>query len=111
MGLERSEHHLGARAALIVCGDIHPQHLAVGIHEHGGRYRQRLDLVPGIARMGPLVSQPERVRHPQCPIREHRGLQPVNASARADFFGVIGADREHLNAALIEFVPKFFPSP
>jgi len=35
----------------------------------------------------------------------------VNASARTDFFGVIGADSEHLNAALIELVPQFFPSP
>ncbi len=111
MGLQRSQNHLGARAALIVVGDIHPQHLAVGVHEQGSRYRQRFDLIPGIARMGPLISQPERVCHPECSVREHGGLQPVNASARADLFGVIGADGEHLNAALIELVPQFFPSP
>jgi hypothetical protein len=35
----------------------------------------------------------------------------VNASARTNFFGVIGADSEHLNAALIELVSQFFPSP
>jgi hypothetical protein len=35
----------------------------------------------------------------------------MNTPARANFFGVIGADGEHLNAALIEIVSKFFPSP
>jgi len=111
MGPQCSQHHLGTRAALIVVGDVHPQHLAVGVHEQGSRYWQRFDLVPGIARMGPLVSQPERLRHSECSVGEHGGLQSVNASAHADFFRVIGADGEHLNAALIELVPKFFPSP
>ncbi len=111
MGLQCSQNYLGAGAALVVLGDIHPQHLAVGVHEQGSRYRQRFDLIPGITRMSPLISQPERVRHRECSVGEHGGLQPVNASARADFFRVIGADGEHLNAALIELVPKFFPSP
>jgi len=35
----------------------------------------------------------------------------VSPAARADLFGVIGADGEHLDAALVELGSKFFPSP
>ena len=58
-----------------------------------------------------LVAQPERVRHRKGSVREHRRLQPVNASALEDVFGVIGAHGQHLDAARIELVSKFFPSP
>jgi len=38
-------------------------------------------------------------------------LQSVSAAALADFFGVVGADGDYLDAALVELVSKLFPSP
>jgi len=35
----------------------------------------------------------------------------VNASTLSDLLGMIGADGEHLHAALVELGSKFFPSP
>jgi len=35
----------------------------------------------------------------------------MRAPARANLFRVIRADGEHLDAALIELISKFFPSP
>ena len=61
MLLHRRKDHLRSRTPLIVVGDVQPQHLAIGIHEHGGWHRQCFDLVSGITRVGPLVAQSERV--------------------------------------------------
>ena len=61
--------------------------------------------------MEPLIAQPEAVRHAEFPIREHLRAEAVFLVASLDLVGGVGADRDDLHTACVEFGPKLFPSP
>jgi hypothetical protein len=103
---------VGVRPSLVVFGLIHPQYFSTRINQQRswdgqglrGDRRRRTGVETRVA-------QAEGVGHLECSIREHCGAESMLAMSLCDRSRGVGADRQDRHAPLVEFGPKFFPSP